>query len=38
VISGKDLGVFSEADWKRGIEVEFAGSAPVEILEVSAMN
>jgi alpha-galactosidase len=38
VISGKDLGVFSEADWKRGLEIGFAGLEPVEILEISAVS
>ena len=38
VISGKDLGVFSQVDWKRGVEVEFAGSEAVEILEVSVVK
>jgi alpha-galactosidase len=36
VITNKDLGVFTKSDWVRGISVEFSGTEPVEILEVSA--
>jgi alpha-galactosidase len=36
VITNQDLGMFTKADWIRGVEVKFSGSNPVEILEVSA--
>ena len=36
VVSDRDLGVFTKADFARGIEVEFSGTDRVEILEVSA--
>jgi len=35
VISGRDLGVFTESDWKRGIKIQFQKREPVEILEVN---
>ncbi len=36
VIMNRDLGVFTKADWVRGVPVKFSGSEPVEILEVTA--
>jgi alpha-galactosidase len=36
VITGKDLGVFSNSDWIHGIEIKFADKEPVEVLEVTA--
>ncbi len=38
VISGKDLGVFSQGDWKRGVTLEWLASEPVEIVEISPMT
>jgi alpha-galactosidase len=38
VMSGKELGVFDRADWVRGVPVKFAGSDPVEILEVTVLG
>ncbi len=38
VISNKDLGVFTRSDFSRGIQVDFAASGLVEILEVTATN
>ena len=37
-VSGRDLGVFTKADWARGVRVAFAPSEPVEILQVSAVH
>lgn len=36
VISGKELGVYANADWARGVAIEFPGS--VEVLEVTSMK
>ena len=36
VITGKDLGVFSNSDWIHGIEIKIADKEPVEVLEVTA--
>jgi alpha-galactosidase len=38
VVSGKSLGVFSKDDWKRGVTLEFPGSGPVQIAEISPMS
>ncbi|HEV2486243.1 MAG TPA: alpha-galactosidase [Terracidiphilus sp.] len=38
VITGKDLGVFSNSDWVHGIEIKFADKEPVELLEVTAVK
>jgi alpha-galactosidase len=38
VISGKELGVFAHSDWVHGVAVKFAGTEPVEVLEVNAIN
>jgi alpha-galactosidase len=35
-ITNKVLGVFTKADWARGVTVRFSDAEPVEILEVSA--
>ena len=35
VINGKDLGVFSQEDWKRGIQIEFPASEVVQLVEIS---
>jgi alpha-galactosidase len=37
VITGKDLGVFSNSDWIHGVEIKFADQEPVEVLEVTAV-
>jgi hypothetical protein len=36
VITGKDVGVFGQSDWSRGVRLAFPGTSTVEILEVSA--
>jgi hypothetical protein len=38
VVTGKELGVFTKADWVRGVKVEFAGAGATEILEVTAIQ
>jgi alpha-galactosidase len=38
VVSNKDLGAFTKADWIRGVPVQFSGSQTVEILEVTALK
>jgi alpha-galactosidase len=38
VITGKDLGEFSKADWTRGVNVPFAGAQTVEVLEVRSVK
>jgi hypothetical protein len=37
VITGKDLGVFSNSDWIHGIEIKFADKETVEVLEVTTV-
>ncbi|HEX4230324.1 MAG TPA: alpha-galactosidase [Bryobacteraceae bacterium] len=36
IITNKDLGAFTKADWTRGVRVRFPDPEPVEILEVTA--
>jgi alpha-galactosidase len=36
VISGKDLGVFANDDWVRGVPIKFPVGGPVEVIEVTA--
>jgi len=38
VITGKDLGVFGNSDWTRGVAIAFPESSPVEVIEVSAVG
>jgi alpha-galactosidase len=38
VTDNRDLGVFNKTEWARGVSVRFAGSEPVEILELTAAN
>jgi alpha-galactosidase len=38
VFSGKELGIFENSDWKRGVVVEFADGATVEVMEVSRVS
>ena len=38
VITGKDLGVFDNADWLRGVPVRFPDAVPVEVLEVTLLS
>jgi alpha-galactosidase len=38
LVTNKDLGTFTKDDWGRGVEVAFAGSQTVEILEVSSVR
>jgi hypothetical protein len=38
VITNKDLGVFTKADWTHGVTVGFEGAEPVEVLEISTAN
>jgi alpha-galactosidase len=38
VLTGKELGVFSDSDWSRGVTIKFPEATPVEVLEISAIN
>ena len=38
IITGKELGVFADSDWARGVAIEFSDSQLVELLEVSSLN
>ncbi len=38
VITGKDLGTFTESAWKHGVPIQFPEGEPVEVLEVTAMR
>jgi len=38
VITGKELGIFDNSDWARGIAIAFPNAEPVEILEVNRVN
>jgi predicted RNA-binding protein (virulence factor B family) len=38
VLSGKELGVFADSDWSRGVAVKFSDAVPLEILEVSSIK
>jgi alpha-galactosidase len=38
VVTNKDLGVFSQSDWARGVPIAFGSSEPVEILQVTAVK
>ncbi len=38
IVTGKELGVFAQADWVRGIPIRFSDSEPVEVLEVTAVH
>ena len=38
VMSGKELGVFAQSDWARGVPVAFPQGATVEVLEISPGN
>jgi alpha-galactosidase len=38
VLTGKDLGVFKQPEWVRGIPVAFSDSQPVEVLEVTSVG
>jgi hypothetical protein len=38
IITGKDLGVFGNPDWVRGIPIKFPDSEPVDVLEVTPVN
>ncbi len=35
VMTGADLGTFSQADWSKGVQIQFPSSLSVEVLEVS---
>jgi alpha-galactosidase len=37
IITGKDLGVFTRADWVRGVPIEFATPASVDVFEISSV-
>jgi alpha-galactosidase len=37
-VTGKELGVFGNSDWTRGVPVDFGQDASVEVLEVSATS
>jgi len=38
VTDNKDIGVFTNTEWRRGVEIRFAPSQRVEILEISSAN
>jgi alpha-galactosidase len=38
IITGKELGVFADSDWARGVAIVFPDSQPVELLEVSSLK
>lgn len=38
MITNKDLGAFAKDDWIRGVQVSFAESQSVEILEVTSLK
>lgn len=38
VISGKDVGIFKNCDWVRGVPIEFTDAEPVQVLEVAFVN
>jgi alpha-galactosidase len=38
ILTGKDLGVFTDSDWARGVPIGFSDAAPVDVLEVTAIN
>jgi alpha-galactosidase len=38
IISGKELGVFDNSDWIRGVAIKFPGAEPVEVLEVTGFS
>ena len=38
IITGKELGVFADSDWARGVAIGFSDSQLVELLEVSSLN
>ncbi len=38
VTDDKDIGVFTKAEWQRGVEIKFPPSQRVEILEISSAN
>jgi alpha-galactosidase len=38
IITGKEVGVFSDGDWTRGVTIAFSGDEPVEVLEVNPVS
>jgi alpha-galactosidase len=38
VMTGKDVGVFGQSDWARGVGVAFPGTSTVEVLDVKAVK
>ena len=38
VVTGKNLGDFTNSDWTRGIEIKFADKELAEILEATAVS
>jgi alpha-galactosidase len=38
IIQDKDVGVFSKAEWQRGVPIKFSSSQRVEILEISPIE
>jgi alpha-galactosidase len=38
VLSGSDVGVFTKADWTRGVSITFSSSERVEVLEVISVG
>jgi alpha-galactosidase len=38
VISGREIGVFADSDWVRGVTFRFPDAAAVEVLEVAALK
>jgi alpha-galactosidase len=38
ILTGKELGVFADSDWIRGVPIKFSDAVPVEILEISSIS
>ena len=38
VITGKDLDIHSNADWSRGIQIDFPNAEAVELLEIEKLS
>jgi alpha-galactosidase len=38
VLTSRDLGVFTKADWTRGVPIRFQDSEPVEVLAISSVH
>lgn len=38
VLSGRNLGEFAQADWRRGVPVAFPANGTVQLLELQPLN